>query len=340
VGTSVLDSMAKDPDVTSVLGLSRRRPQLTWPKTELVAADITKDDLVSRFEGADAVIHLAWLIQPSRNVELLRQTNVDGSRRVFRAAVDAGVRILVYGSSIGAYSPGSKDRAVDESWPTNGTPSSFYARHKAEVERSLDEFEQNHPNVRVVRLRPALIFKREAASEIRRLFAGPFLPSSVLRRTLIPVFPIAPGLSFQCVHSSDVGEAYRLAVTKDVSGAFNIAADPVIDAGKLSEILRARPLTVPMQALRLGTAVTWRLRLQPTPEGWVDMGLSVPTIDSTRARTELGWAPRFSSVQALEALLDGLRTGAGIETAPLTSSAGGPLRIREIIQGVGKRSGL
>ena len=79
---------------------------------------------------------------------------------------------LVYASSVGAYSPGPKDRRVDESWPTAGIESSFYSRHKAEVERLLDRFERETPSVRVVRLRPALIFKREAASGIRRLFAA------------------------------------------------------------------------------------------------------------------------------------------------------------------------
>ena len=66
---------------------------------------------------------------------------------------------------------------VDESWPTDGIVSSFYSRHKAAVEALLDGFEPRHPQVRVVRIRPALIFKGEAASEIRRLFVGPFLPS-------------------------------------------------------------------------------------------------------------------------------------------------------------------
>src|SRR5205814_9483756 len=107
---------------------------------------------------------LSWLIQPSRDEEVLRATNVEGSRRVFEAAADASVPTLLYASSVGAYSPGPKDRAVDESWPTDGVRSSFYARHKAEVERILDGFEARHRGLRVVRLRPGLVFKREAAA--------------------------------------------------------------------------------------------------------------------------------------------------------------------------------
>src|SRR5262249_31995183 len=151
--------------------------------------------------GADVVVHLAWLIQPSRDDRLLHAVNVDGSRRVFEAAARAGVGALVHASSVGTYAPGPKDRAVDESWPATALSTLFYSRHKAECERLLALLEREHPGMRVVRLRPGLIFKREAATGIRRLFAGPLLPGTLLRRELIPVVPDVPRLRFQAVHS-------------------------------------------------------------------------------------------------------------------------------------------
>jgi hypothetical protein len=110
---------------------------------------------------------------------------------------------------------------VDESWPVGGIRTSFYSRHKAEVEYMLDRFELEQPHVRVVRLRPGLIFKREAATGIRRLFVGPFLPNKLLRPGLLRVIPDVPGIRVQAVHSLDVGEAYRLAIVGDARGAFN-----------------------------------------------------------------------------------------------------------------------
>src|SRR4051794_10354552 len=189
VGSSLVRVLADDARIESIVGLARRRPELRLPKTAWAAADITRDDLVPLFRGADAVVHLAWLIQPSHDREQLRRVNVDGSARVFDAAARAGVGALVYASSVGTYAPGPKDRAVDEGWPTDGIASSFYSRHKADVERLLDGVERAHPDLRVVRLRPGLIFKRSAASGIRRLFAGPFLPGWVLRPPLVPVVP-------------------------------------------------------------------------------------------------------------------------------------------------------
>jgi UDP-glucose 4-epimerase len=339
VGTSLLRSLADEPAVDSVLGLCRRVPKASFAKVEWRAADVARTPLRPLFGGADAVVHLAWLIQPARDRRLVRSVNVDGSARVFAAAAAAGVGTLVYASSVGAYGPGPKDRRVDESWPTTGIPSSFYSRHKSEVERLLDRFEAEHERTRVVRLRPGLIFKREAASGIRRLFAGPLLPGSLLRPALIPVIPELDRLVFQAVHSYDVGEAYRLALVGDVSGAFNIAAEPVLDPGELARLFEARRLRLPARPLRMAAAASYKLRLQPSEPGWLDMGLEVPLMDVTRARELLGWSARHSATDALRDLLAGMREGAGLDTPPLQAGGAGPLRTRELLSGVGGRTG-
>ncbi len=336
VGTSLLQSLAEEPGVDSVLGVARRLPGLQVPKTEWAVADVATAELAPLFRGADAVVHLAWLIQPSRDLHALRQVNVTGSERVFRAVGESGVSTLVYASSVGAYSPGPKDRAVDEQWPTDGIPTSFYSRHKAEVERRLDRFQAEYPDVRVVRLRPGLIFKREAASGVRRLFLGPFVPTSLVTPPLIPVVPEAEGLRFQAVHSLDVGEAYRLALTRDAHGPFNIAAEPILGPAELAELLKARRVRVSPAALRAAALVSWRLHLQPSPPGWVDLAFNAPVLDSGRARRELGWEPRFGADQALLDLLGGIHDRAGVDTPPLAPATGGPLRWREVRTGVGR----
>jgi UDP-glucose 4-epimerase len=324
--------------VTRITALARRQPDQSAPKVSFRSVDVARDDLTDALRGVDVLVHLAWLIQPSRDRSTTHAVNVEGSRRTFDAAARAGVGAIVHASSVGAYSPGPKDRPVDESWPTDGIPSSFYSRDKAQVERILDAFESAHPDVRVARLRPALIFKREAASEIRRLFVGPLLPSPLVRPSLIPVVPALARLRFQAVHSLDVGDAYRRAALGEARGAFNIAADPVLDPAELGRLLGARPVRVPTGPVRSLTAATWKLRLQPTPPGWLDLALGVPLMDSGRARAELGWSARTSAGDALLELLEGMREGAGLPTPPLAPDAGGPLRVRELLTGVGGRS--
>jgi UDP-glucose 4-epimerase len=249
------------------------------------------------------------------------------------------VGALVHASSVGVYSAGPKDRRVDEDWPRDGIPTSFYSRHKAEAEKILDTVADGAPDVRVVRLRPGLIFKRSAAQEIRRYFIGPFLPSPLVRRSLLPVLPALPGLAFQAVHSEDVGEAYRLAATEQrARGPYNIAAEPVLDVPTLARLLGARPVPFPAKLARTLADVSWRARLQPTPPGWLDMGLSVPLLDTTRAREQLGWAPSRGADEALLELLDGMQETDGARTPPLAADAGGRFRVRELLSGVGRRN--
>jgi UDP-glucose 4-epimerase len=337
VGTSVVRALAGDSRVQEIVGIARRRPRWSPARTTWVAADVERDDLRPAFDGADAVIHLAWLIQPSRDEGELERVNVHGSRRVFEAAAEAGAA-MVYASSVGAYSPGPKDRAVDESWPTEGVRTSFYARHKAAAERALDEVEAGHPGWRSVRLRPGLIFKREAGPEVRRLFAGPLLPAALLRPGLIPLLPLPDRLVVQAVHGDDVGQAYRLAaLSPEARGAYNVAADPVLDQDTLARFFRARRIRVPARPLRALADLSWRAHLQPTPPGWLDMGLGVPLMDTRRARSELGWEPVRTATEALAELIEGMRAPAGLDTPPLDPHAGGPLRVREFLSGVGRR---
>ena len=337
VGTSLLRALAAEPEVESVLGIVRRPPRLAMPKLTWRPGDILDKDLARNFEGADAVVHLAWLIQPSRDRAATRRANVGGSEAVFEAAARAQVKTIVYASSVGAYSPGPNDDPVDESWPVEGVESSFYARDKAEVESLLDRFEAANQEVRVVRMRPALMFKREAATEIRRLFVGPFAPRFAFDRRAIPVVPRIPGLRFQALHTDDAADAFRRALLRPVSGAFNLAADPVLDPDELARALGARTVPVPARPLRALVTGAWRARLIPTPPGWLDLALATPLMSTDRARRELEWEPTHTSVEALLELLDGMRHGAGIQTPPLDPESSGPLRVRELRTGVGRR---
>lgn len=339
VGTSVLEALAGESAVDQVIGVARRLPVDGAAKTDWVSADIRTDDLETIFAGADCVVHLAWLIQPSRDVDLLDEVNIGGSMRVFEAAAAAGVGSLIVASSVGAYSAGPKDHEVDESWATGGISSCYYSRQKVAMERGLDRIERENPEMRVVRFRPAIILKGDAASGIRRLFVGPLLPNLLVRKALIPVVPDTRRLALQIVHSEDVGDACRRAIVGDARGAFNLAAEPVVDTDFLADALGARPVPVHAGLLRAAAALTWRLRLQPTDPAWLDMGLGTPLLDSSRARTELGWSPRHSSRETVDEFIEALRAGRDHDTRPLDAGTGGPFRVREFLSGVGKRQG-
>ncbi|MQA94371.1 MAG: NAD-dependent epimerase/dehydratase family protein [Streptosporangiales bacterium] len=337
VGTSLIRNLLDDDRVTSILGMARRRPAWRPDRTEWVTADITTDDITPHLHSADAVVHLGWLFQPTHDPVATWRTNVMGGIRVFRCAADAEVPVLVYASSVGAYSPGPRGRRVAEDWPAHGWPAAAYTREKAYLERYLDGFEAEHPGMRVVRLRPAFSFKREAASEQRRLFAGPLLPNRLVDSALIPVLPGPADLTFQAVHTDDVAEAYRQALLRDVRGAFNIAAEPPLDLAQLAGLLGARPVRTPSGPLRGLLAAAWRMHLVPAAPELFDAVLRLPLMDTGRARQELGWSPRHDALDAVREFLDGLRDGAGMDTPPLSAATGGRGRVREFATGVGRR---
>jgi UDP-glucose 4-epimerase len=342
VGTALLRRLGTDPAVDEVVGVARRLPEDgEYAGTRIVAADVARDRLDPAFTGADAVVHLAWALQPSRNLDALARTNVEGTRRVLAAAARNGLSTVVVASSVGVYSPGPKDRRVDESWPRRGVRSSEYARFKVQVEDLLDAFERAHPQVRVVRLRPGLIFQATSASAQRRLFAGPFVPGSLARPGLLPLLPRLEGLVTQAVHADDVAEAYRLALVNDAArGPFNVATEPVIDLELLQRVLEvSRTVSVPRALARAGYSAAFRLRLLPTRPGWLDLALGTPLLDTTRAHEVLGWTPRYDAEATLRDLLQGMVDDRGDRTPVLRTDAGGPGRIDEVRSGVGARDG-
>ena len=352
VGTALLARLQGSREVSSIVAVGRRPPDpgagppvgenpdggppVTWR-----AADMGKEPMDDVLAGADALVHLAWRFHPTRDHRQTFADNVVGSINTFEAAARQGVKTLVYASSVGAYSPGPQtigqpDEPVDERWPTHALPTAAYGRQKSYLERVLDHLEETAA-MRVVRLRSAFVFQRSAAPEQRRIFAGPFAPGRLVASRVLPVVPIPRGMRMQVVAAADVAAAYEAALVRPVSGAFNIATDPVLGASELGELLGARPVTIPPRLARGALAAAFHARLAPTEPGLFELFMSLPLMDTTRARTELGWAPTQDAFATFESLLAGLGDPEGGPTPRLAGHAGGPLRVDELRSGLGAR---
>ena len=322
LGTAVLRALHDDPQITSVLGVARRPPVTDaepYASTEWEAADIAEGDhvvdrLTDLFSGADAVIHLAWQIQPNTRRDQLREVNVDGTRRVAQAVGRAGVGQLLVASSWAAYSPDEHKGVRTEDWPTGGVPSSHYSVDKAAQERVLDEFEAQYPRVTVARMRTALVFQRDAGAAVTRYFIGPFVPARLLRPGTLPVLPLPTGLQVQVVHADDAAAAYLTVLKAGAHGGFNVAADPILTADHLGRLVgRGRTIAVPWSAVRPLLALGHKARLAAADEGWLDMARALPMMDSTRIR-ELGWQPQHTAAEALTEMLEGIAAASGTPT--------------------------
>jgi nucleoside-diphosphate-sugar epimerase len=337
VGTALVERLAADPQVDSIVGLCRRAPEWQPPRTTWVEADVATGDLAQLFAGADAVVHLAWLFQPTHRPDVTWQANAVGSVRVLDAVAHARVPAFVHASSVGAYSPRQNLERVEESWPTHGWPEAAYSREKAYVERALDHHEAAYPDRRVVRLRPAFIFQRRSAVQQRRLFMGPLVPKGIARPGRVPVVPDPGGLHLQTLHTEDAADGYARAVLQPVSGAFNLAAEPVLDMPAIAACLNARTLRVPASVARLGLSAAWRAHAVPASPQLFDLVQRIPMLDTGRAREVLGWTPRHDATTAIGAFLAGLSSGEGGPTPPLDTATSGRHRGHEFATGVGER---
>lgn len=342
VGKALVERLVADPAGHEVIGVARRAPGDDWP-ADFHEADIRTDDLTGVFHRADAVVHLAWFFQPMHDPALTWANNVVGTERVLAAVAAAAVPGLLVASSIGAYSPPpapmggpmGERRRVDELWPTHSTPTAAYGREKAYVERLLDRFEAEWPTVRVLRMRPAFMFRRAAATEQRRIFAGPLLPRAVVGH--LPFLPYPRGLAFQALHTEDAVDAFARALTSGARGAFNLAAEPVLDGARLAELLDTRLVEVPPRVVRSALAAAWHLRLAPMEPSLFDLLCRLPLLDSTRAHDELAWTPTHRATDTITEFLEGLRSGVGDTTVPLARE-GIVTRAEEFAAGVGTRA--
>jgi len=337
VGTSVIEALGREPAVAEIVGVARRATDWNPSRTTLITADAARDDKNEVVRGADAVVHLAWLFQPTHRPEATWTNNVLGAIRVFEAVAAEKVPALVYASSVAAYSPGPSDRTVDEQWPTHGWPRAAYPREKAYLESWLDTYELRNPNLRVVRMRPGFIFKRGSATAQRRLFLGPLLPRRLVRPDRIPLVPLIADLRVQVLHTQDAAAAYAAAVLTPVHGAFNLAAEPPVDGEFLTEFLGARGVRIAPAIVRSALAVAWHLHAVPASPGLFETVLRLPLMDCSRARSELNWTPTHSPHRTLDEFLRGVHDGAGLPTPPLLPDtiAG---RLREFATGSGQRA--
>jgi UDP-glucose 4-epimerase len=331
LGTALLRRLtARSAGVAEVRGLARRQPPGIAPydRVRWFSADLgepgSEEVLAEFLDGVDAVIHLAWALQPGRRPDDLRRVNVEGTRRVVRAAAAAGVQHVVHMSSLGAYAPGAVGQKVSEDWPTTGIPSAQYSRDKSEAERVVREVASRHGLVLTV-VRPTLVLQPEAGSEIGRYFLGPWLfgaarllPGAVARLFPLPLPPVA--VSF--VHADDVADALERMLDRRAPGPFNLAAEPLMDADAIARALGTVRVPVPALAVRAALQVAFAAHLVPTEPGWVDIGTRAPALNSDRARRLLDWAPFHRGDEVLAQFLAALGRGDGAP-GPLLRPAGG-----------------
>ncbi|WP_346622804.1 NAD-dependent epimerase/dehydratase family protein [Blastococcus montanus] len=314
-GAGLVPLLQDDDRVDRIIGIARRPFDPAgrgWTKMEYRRGDVRDPDaLREAFQGADVVVHLAFLITGNASRETTRAINVDGTLNVFRAAAGVGARRFVYASSVAAYGFHADNPArIGEDWPTRPAGRLFYAQEKAELESLLDREAADHPELALYLLRPPVVLGPNAIGG-KDVLPGPLAPLGRAlfgrpRRLPVPVPVFVPRLPMQFVHEEDVGRALQLCVVgAGPPGAYNIAGDGVLTAADVAREFGAIPVPLPAAPAQAAARAVARLPFLPPVAEWIEAAGRPAIMDTTRARQELGWQPRYTG---LEALRDTLRS--------------------------------
>ena len=313
-GSALVPLLQDEPRVERVLGLARRPfdpAERGWTKMTYRRGDVRDPDtLREAFADADVVVHLAFLITGNASRETTRAINVEGTLNVFRAAAEAGARRFIYASSIAAYGF-HRDNPIGmtEDWPVRPAARLFYAQEKAELEELLAAEAVEHQELELYLLRPPVVLGPNSLGA-KDLLPGPLAPlgrilASRIRRSPVPLPALVPLLPLQFVHEDDLGQALlRCVLGAGPPGAYNIAADGILSTADVAREFGLIPLPLPAGPARLTARAVAALPFLPPAAQWVEAASHPAIMDTTKAKRDLGWTPRFT---ALEALRDTLR---------------------------------
>jgi nucleoside-diphosphate-sugar epimerase len=308
-GAGLMPLLEADPRIGRVIGIARRPFDPAthgWSKLSYRRGDV-RDPVVLRdaFEGVDAVVHLAFVITGNASRETIREINVGGTLNAFRAAAASGARRFVYASSVAAYGFHSDNPVgMTEDWPVRPADRLFYAQEKAELEKALAAEAAQHPDLALYLLRPSVVVGPNVLGGKNLLpgFLEPlnrFVPERPRRLPLPVVLPV-PQLTLQLVHEADVGQALlRCALGDGPPGAYNIAGDGTVTAADVARVLGIVPLPLPPGPARSVARLVSRLPFLPPAVEWTEAASHPSIMDTTRARTRLGWTPRYTGLEAL-----------------------------------------
>jgi nucleoside-diphosphate-sugar epimerase len=318
IGRSLLRALERSRDVGQVVAMARRPfdpAELGLKKTEYRRGDVLDADaLTSLFDGADVVVHLAFIIIGGR--EETESINLEGSRNVFEAAVAAGARRLVYASSVAAYGfhSDNPDELTEDVEP-RGTDRHYYSAQKAALEGVLAEV-TGDSGVESYVFRPCIVAGPDALLLLENIpyialsdrMPGPVLRALEFMPALKPVLP-DPGVPFQLVHHDDVATAFRAAVLgRGTPGIYNLAGPGELTMSDVANALGWYSVPLPEFALGAAAEAVARLPFMPAEAQWIESFRTPVLMDTAKARRELRWRPAHDARTTLQAMVDAARS--------------------------------
>lgn len=318
LGIALVSALERSRRVKRIIGLARRPfdpADQGWKKTEYRQGDVRDSGSVREsVKGADVVVHLAFAIIGGGDES--REINVEGSRNVFEAAIEAGAQRLCYASSVAAY--GFHDDNPDwltEDVPPRGSPELYYSQEKAEVEAILAQLLLKASRTQAYVFRPCIVAGPKAQMLLEQMpyfSLSDRLPGAVSRLlSSMPVLkPVIPdnGARFQFVHEDDVASAFLAgALGKGSPGPYNLAARGTLTMSDIADALGWYSVPLPDLAVDATAEIVARLPALPEAFAWIQTIRKPVLMKTDRAQRELGWKPQHTARSTLKQLVGAYR---------------------------------
>lgn len=292
IGSRLVERLSGRDDTERILICDVRPPRSKRPKVEFAALDVRDAErarAVLERERPDALVHLAFVLNPMRDEHAMYAIDVNGTAHVLDAADRAGVGQVLVTSSTTAYGAfADNPLPLTEDDPVRGVPDFAYARDKTESDRLCQLWALRNPERTMTIVRPCIVFGPNVDNYISRAWTGqPFMPDVGGADT--PV---------QFVHEDDLVEAVTRLLEGRHAGIYNVTGDGTLTWAESAALIGLRVRRMPWRlAYRLG-ALMWRLGRSESPPGNLHF-LRHPWVASNeKVKETLGWQPRFTSRDA------------------------------------------
>jgi len=295
LGTRLVQELGRHEDVGSIIGVDIVAPRRQYPKLDFHALDIRDRGLGKLLSDKhiELVYHLAFVVSPIHDLDRMHSVDFHGTRNVLESCLTAGVRHVIVTSSTLAYGAHPDNPPVlNENHPLRGNARFPYGHNKAIVDEMMQIFAQGHPDLKLTILRPCTVF-------------GPTVDNYVSRSLFLPITARVMGFDppVQFIHEDDFVDACLKADRHSPGGAFNIAGDGVLKTTEIVRIIGNKALPLPAFIIYPLYEMLWQLHV-PLAEancGYLDYVCYPFIASNAKAKSVLGFAPRFDARQTLEA---------------------------------------
>jgi UDP-glucose 4-epimerase len=295
----LLPLLEADPDIERVVGIDLVPPAGTYSKLEFHKQDIRDASLKEIFAGCEVLVHLAFIVGRPYSMRLQEAAgiNLAGTWNACRSAAEAGVRKIVFSSSIAAYGdlPDNPEPLFEDS-PLRGLYTTFYyGQHKHANEIWLDGFQLAFPQLLISRLRPCIVIGPNQVS------ANSFIQPNNTHFTS----PGAYKTRLQLIYEDDLAAAFYAMVQHDLSGAYNVVGDGPDSMPNIAAAAGLQVIEIPDETFVQAVTIAWQEGKSLFGPEWVTGEGSIVCSNEKLKATGV-WAPRYTTTQALAATIAAL----------------------------------